>query len=106
MNRRALRQARAKSRLNAAAEATLAPHAVARARELGFSEDEVLRCLLRPEQTYVCGPDYGPDRRMYQRGDLSVVLHEPTRTVITVLLRTARVWTHGVDTRAALPVAT
>ena len=36
---------------------------------------------------------------MYQRGLVSVVLHETTRTVITVLLRTGDVWQHDADTQ-------
>ena len=82
--------------------ATLSPHAEQRRTELGYSEAEIHQCLARPEQTYTCPDRYGAQRRMYQRADLAVVVHEPTRLVVTVLPRTGQTWVHGVDRRATL----
>ena len=99
MNPRHARQARALARLVDEAGVTLSAHCKDRATELGYSLDDLLRCAIQPEQTYSCHPRYGPGRRMYQRGPVSLVVHEQTRTAITVLLRTTRTWSHGVDTR-------
>ena len=105
MNPRQQRQDHALQRLADRTGATISCHALDRAGELGFSLDDIYRCIDRPEQTYACPVRYGPDRRMYQRGSVSVVLHETTRTVITVLLRIEGVWQHGTDTRRTLLVA-
>ena len=75
------------------------PHA--RTIELGFTAAEVEQCVLQSEQSYPSHLSYGPDRRTYQRSDLGVILHEPTRRVITVLLRTSQRWEHGLDWRTA-----
>ena len=72
-------------------------HARTRTYELGFTAAEVEECVLQSEQSYPSHPSYGPDRRTYQRSDLTVILHEPTRRVVTVLLRTSRRWEHGHD---------
>lgn len=105
MNRRQQRQDRALQRLADTTGAALSRHASYRAGELGFSLDDIYRCIDRPEQTYTCPVRYGPDRRMYQRGIVSVVLHETTRTVITVLLRTGDMWQHDADARRAFLAA-
>lgn len=75
MSRRQVRCARALARLTRA-NVTVSAHANERAVELGFSEDDILHCVARPEQTYCSPADYGPDRRVYQRGAVAVVVHE------------------------------
>jgi hypothetical protein len=42
---------------------------------------------------------------MYQRGEIAVVVHEPTRVAVTVLPRTPNRWEHGVDTRLSIFLA-
>lgn len=103
MNRRNGRRARALDRLTQRANVMIGHHAESRAAELGFSHDDVLHCVWHPEQTYVAPPKHGPDRRIYQRGDIAVVVSETSRVVVTVLLRTRNSWTHGVDTRRSVP---
>lgn len=89
------RRRRARERLLAQAGVRLLPHAVDRATEHGFSDDEVLRTVASPEQTYTCPADrYGPDRRMYQRGRIAVVVNERQRVVVTVLPRVQEPWEH------------
>ena len=105
MNRRHTRQARALQRLLDATGIRLGTHATQRAMELGFSLDDVYRCLALPDQTYGCPQAHGPDRRMYQRGEIAVVVHEPTRFAVTVLPRTPNRWEHGVDTRHSIFLA-
>lgn len=105
MNRRQQRQDRALHRLAETTGVIISQHASIRAKELGFSADDIYRCVNLPEQTYVCPASYGPDRRMYQRGSVSLVLHEASRTVITVLLRTGDAWQHGKDTRRTVSLA-
>lgn len=102
MNPRQARQRRAIERLLAATGGQLSRHAADRASELGYSLDDVLRCLARPEQTYTCPESYGHGRRVYQRGDLALVVHEDTRTIVTVLPRTGCRWSHGTDDRRSL----
>lgn len=101
MNRRVLRQQRAGDRLAAASGVVLGRHAEARRVELGYLLAEVHGCVARPEQTYCCPASYGPDRRMYQRGDIAVVVDERMRTIVTVLRRTHIRWEHGSTTRAS-----
>lgn len=93
---------RAVHRALSAAESSLvwSIHGRARAFELGFTTAEAEECVRTPEQSYPSHPSYGPDRRTFQRRDLAVVVHEPTRRVVTVLLRAGRRWEHGRDTRA------
>lgn len=105
MNRRQQRQNRALQRLAETTGVIISQHASIRAKELGFSADDLYRCVNQPEQTYVCPANYWPDRRMYQRGSISLVLHEISRTVITVLLRTGDAWQHGKDTRRTVSIA-
>jgi hypothetical protein len=105
MNRRRTRQASALQRLADATGIQLGTHAIQRALEFGHSLDAVYRCLARPEQTYGCPRAHGPDRRMYQRGEISVVVHEPTRFAVTVLPRTPNRWEHGVDTPQSIFLA-
>ena len=102
MNPRTRRQARALQRLQLRTGARLSDHASERAEELGFSLAEVLECIASPEQTYVSGPRYGPDRRVYQRRQVAVVVHEPTRVAITVLLRQSEHWVHGQHSRMTM----
>jgi hypothetical protein len=101
MTKRQERQLRAIQRLTRATGLELSEHAVLRARELGYGIDEVYRCVARPDQTYVCSDGSGA-RRMYQRGQLSVVVDEPARVAVTVLPRTGIDWRHGRDTRRSL----
>lgn len=79
---------------------TLTPHAADRAAELGFHPAEVTAAADRPEQTYGSSPGHPDHYRVAQRGDVAVVIDPDARTVITVLIRTAERWKHGVDTRA------
>ena len=102
MNRRQARSERALSRLTRLANVTLSEHASSRAKELGFSHDDVLRCVIRAEQTYCSPPWYGAGRRVYQRGTVAVVVQEESRVVVTVLLRTKHEWSHGVDSRHSI----
>ena len=74
-------------------------HAQVRAAELGFTSAEVEACVGFPEQSYPSHSSYGPGRHMYQRGILAVVVDIHNNVVITVLLRTQRRWTHGIDDR-------
>jgi hypothetical protein len=99
---RVRRRERARARLLLAASCSLTDHALLRADELGFSMEEVLRCALRPEQTYssTVGP---PGRRVHQRGACAVVMETSSATIVTVLLRTQDVWFHGAHTRNHLP---
>ena len=102
MNRRQARCVRARQRLTTAADVTLSPHATVRSSELGFSLDDVLSCVIRPEQTYCAPNSYGPDPRVYQRGAIAVVVQDGDRVVVTVLLRTPDPWVHGVHSRQSV----
>lgn len=96
---RAARQDRALLRLQRRAGVTLTPHAQYRARELGFHESEVLRCVISPEQTYGSGPEYPQGRRTFQRHDCACVVDTTAGIVVTVLLRCHQPWKHGMHTR-------
>ena len=100
-SRRAQRQWRALERARDSSGVHLSGHAQQRAAEFGFHETEVLACVARPEQTYTCPARYGPARRMFQRGDCACVVDELNGEVVTVLLRIADSWKHGVDDRRA-----
>jgi hypothetical protein len=96
VSRREARRRRALTRLYLRALVELTPHAVERSAEHGFSEDEVLLAVAAPEQTYTCPADlYGPDRRMYQRSRIAVVVDERLRHVVTVLPRVQERWEHA-----------
>jgi hypothetical protein len=97
------RRERALQRLRDATSVRVSQHAAARALELGFHEAEVLSCVAAPEQTYVGSSDHRQGRRLYQRGDCTIVLDEANRTVVTVLLRSASPWQHGVHDRIRCP---
>lgn len=103
--RRAARRERALNRLRAQAGVVLSQHALVRAKELGFDESEVLRCVESPEQTYGGDPRYPGNRRVYQRQDCVCVVDRTTRTVVTVLLRAYGAWQHGTNTRRNTPRA-
>lgn len=95
MTRRDARRRRALTRLYLRAEVELSAHAMARAAEHGFSQSDVLQAVAAPEQTYTCPADqYGPDRRMYQRAHVAVVVDERLRQVVTVLPRIQERWEH------------
>ena len=96
---RSERQRRALERLYHQAGIVLTPHAQHRARELGFHESDVLRCIIAPEQTYTSGPRYPPGRCTYQRLDCACIVDTAAGVVITVLLRQPQPWQHGVHTR-------
>jgi hypothetical protein len=96
VTRREARRRRALTRLYLRAGVELSPHAVERAAEHGFSEDDVLLAVAAPEQTYTCPAEqYGPDRRMYQRAGIAVVVDERLRQVVTVLPRAQERWEHA-----------
>jgi hypothetical protein len=100
VKRRDLRRSRARTRLYLRAAVELTPHAIERAAEHGFSEDDVLLAVAAPEQTYTCPADlYGPDRRMYQRARIAVVVDERLRHVVTVLPRVQEQWVHTSSDR-------
>ncbi len=96
MSRRDARRHRALARLYLRARIQLSPHAVGRAAEHGFSDDDILQAVASPEQSYTCpAAQYGPDRRMYQRGGVAVVVDERLRLVVTVLPRVRGRWEHA-----------
>jgi hypothetical protein len=96
VSRREGRRRRALTRLYLRAGVELSPHAVERAAEHGFSDDDVLLAVASPEQTYTCPAEqYGPDRRMYQRAGVAVVVDERLRQVVTVLPRVQERWEHA-----------
>lgn len=103
--RRHARRERALTRLRTHAGVTLSRHALSRAKELGFDESEVLRCVISPEQTYGGDPKYPGARRVHQRRDCACVIDTATRTVVTVLLRNTGLWQHGTHTRWDMPRA-
>lgn len=89
LSRRTARRQRALTRLYDRAAVELSDHACQRAVERGVSEDDVLLTVAAPEQTYCCRSDvHGPDRRLYRRADVAVVVDERLRQVVTVLPRT------------------
>lgn len=102
MNRKALRQQRARERLLASTRYEMTEHAAARARELGYALEDVIGCVAKPDQSYPGGPSHPHGRRIHQRKDLAVVLDEVGQVVVTVLPRTTSVWEHGRYTRATL----
>lgn len=63
-----------------------------------FDVRDVLQACENPEQSYTAY-NYGPDRWVYQRAHVAVVLSPVTRTVITVLLRRREQWDDN-DARA------
>ncbi len=93
------RQQKALARLRQQANVTLSPHAQQRARELGFHECDVLRCVISPEQTYGGSPRHPKGRRTYQRRDCACIIDTTHRIVVTVLLRHYEPWRHGTHTR-------
>lgn len=100
---REARQRKALARLRQQANETLSPHAQQRARELGFHESDVLRCVISPEQTYGGAPQHPKGRRTFQRRDCACIIDTTHRIVVTVLLRHAEPWRHGTHTRRTMP---
>jgi len=96
VSRREARRRRALARLYLRAAVDLSLHAVERAAEHGYSDDDVLLAVASPEQSYTCPAEqYGPDRRMYQRAGVAVVVvDERLRQVVTVLPRVQERWEH------------
>lgn len=95
MSPKETRRKRALTRLYLRADVELTAHAIRRRSEHGFSEDDVLTTVVRPEQTYGCpAHQYGPNRRTYQRGAMAVVVDERLRQVVTVLPRVQYRWEH------------
>lgn len=72
-------------------------HMRVRATQRNIDLAQIEGAITNPEITYA-QPNYGPDRAIYQRGDLAVVVAPTTRTVITVLFHTPDNWT-DVHTR-------
>jgi hypothetical protein len=104
VSRREARHRKALARLYLRARVELSPHAFERALEHGFSHDDVLLAVASPEQTYTCPVEqYGPDRRMYQRADVAVVVDERLRLVVTVLPRVQKRWEHARRVVAPTP---
>lgn len=66
-------------------------HARRAVAERGFSMADVRLAVDAPEVTY-SQSTYGPGRQVLQRGELGVVVHPATRTVITVLFRRQERW--------------
>lgn len=66
-------------------------HARDAATRRGFSLREVLLAVAAPDLTYP-QENYGEGRALYRRGRVAVVVHAPSRTVITVLLNSADEW--------------
>lgn len=99
------RQERALTRARTrAGSVRLTKHAAMRADELGFHETELMHCIANPENTYPGAPAYGPNRRVFQRGECCCVVDLPAQVVVTVLLRTPAEWEHGMHTRRVLPL--
>ena len=71
----------------------LSSHARKMIAERGFHLEDVVAVLSDPRQTYPT-PHYGEGRWVYQRGHVAVVVHRPSRRVITVLLKS---WSHWTD---------
>lgn len=69
----------------------LSKHARSTLMARGFTKRDVLLACVAPEVTYTAY-DYGEGRAVHQRGHVAAVVHEPTRTVITVLLRRTDQW--------------
>ena len=99
----AARRARALERLRTRAGVTFTRHARSRCAELNFHEVDVLGCVSNPELTYGGGGRHPGGRRIYQRNDCAVVVDEPRRLVVTVLLRCEGRWSHGQHTRHSRP---
>jgi Domain of unknown function (DUF4258) len=70
---------------------TFTNHLHRRALERGISGSQITAVLDDPEITYA-QTNYGPNRQVRQRGELSVVVDLATRTVITVVFRSHDRW--------------
>ena len=57
----------------------------------GFDVGDVVAACNQAEQRYTAF-NYGPNRWVYQRGRVAVVVDPTSRTVITVLLRECGAW--------------
>ncbi len=77
----------------------VAGHARTATTRRGFAMQDVLLAAVAPDLTYT-QENYGPGRAIHRRGNIAVAVHEPTRTVITVLLNSAEEW-DDADCRAA-----
>ncbi|MGW6791537.1 hypothetical protein [Streptomyces chartreusis] len=77
-----------------------------RARELGFYESDVLRCVISPEQTYGGAARHPKGRRTYQRRDSAYIIDTAHCIAVTVLLRHDEPWRHGTHTRRTMPSRT
>lgn len=78
----------------------LSRHALLRAAELGYTEEEVLECAQHPGTRYETDPKkYGPGNFMCKRGDIAIVTVDRDKLVRTVLLPRTDDWQHGKDRR-------
>jgi hypothetical protein len=82
--------------LNSDLDWSFTNHVRRRAAERGISVPALLQVLADPEVTYA-QTAYGPGRHVFQRGDVGVVVHLRTRTVITVLFRHDVCWARHFD---------
>lgn len=80
-------------------------HAEERMRTLKITESEVCDTVHRPFSTYPGGPNHGPGRLVYVGEHILVVVADATHTVVTVKLRSARPYVHGVHDRFNYPDA-
>lgn len=76
-------------------EWTLSRHAAKRMRELGFSRQEVMDAIERPDVTYEQS-SYGSGEAIIQRGGLALGVNLDAKVVKTVLLRSVERWEHPV----------
>jgi hypothetical protein len=67
-------------------------HAKEAAASRGFALTDVLLTAVQPDLRYTSEP-HGPGREVRICGDLAVVVHAPTLTVITVLWHHEQEWT-------------
>jgi hypothetical protein len=70
----------------------LTGHARRAALRRGFSVAEILLAASTPHVRYT-SYGYGEGREIRQRDDLAVAVHEPSRTIITVLWHRPIPWT-------------
>ncbi len=70
----------------------LCPHARTAARHRQVARRDILTVVADPEVTYTAY-DYGPGRRVFQRGDLAVVTVPEKKVIVTILWRQQAQWT-------------
>lgn len=80
-------------------------HARRRAAELGVDLLEVVRVATHPSQSYA-QPNRGPGYGVRQGPAFALGVHEPTRTVLSVLRRDVERWEHALELPAPRRVPT